>query len=146
MKELTTLELLKLNTKGKRLFVYFLIKENEIIYIGKTGGIFNRIREHLKDKDFDNIKYICADNRKELHKLEVHYIREHNPVLNTNCKAPRIKITSKITKIIESNSRTKVKVDKILNINNNYSSKDVAKILNKSTRTIERYRKCRYIS
>lgn len=42
--------------------VYSLIKNNRCVYVGCTNNIFNRIRKHKKDKDFDN--YIIISHHK----------------------------------------------------------------------------------
>lgn len=64
--------------------VYFLIKNNEIIYIGQTIRIKQRIYEHLKEKDFDN--YFCLYvSQDELLKKERFYIEKFTPKLN--CKS-----------------------------------------------------------
>ena len=38
--------------------VYFLYKNDELVYIGSSKNILERIPKHLKDKDFNFYKYI----------------------------------------------------------------------------------------
>lgn len=61
-------------------FVYFLIKENEIIYIGKSINLDSR-KNHHQHKDFDTIKAVEVC-RTKLNMYEVAYIKQFNPPLN----------------------------------------------------------------
>lgn len=60
--------------------VYFLIKNNEIIYIGSSKSPINRIYQH-SDKHFDfyYIKECCLEDLKN---LESNMIFDHSPKLN----------------------------------------------------------------
>lgn len=65
--------------------VYFLIKDNEIVYVGKTKGChWSRIGAHIaqKAKDFDNISVACCDTQEEMDILEVEYILKFQPKYN----------------------------------------------------------------
>lgn len=63
--------------------VYFLIKDNEIIYVGESENIIYRIGQHLKAYDFDSYSYIKIDgNKDELRKNETAYIHDFKPSLN----------------------------------------------------------------
>ena len=145
MKELTIIDILKLNKKGDDKIIYFLISNEEIVYIGKSNGrVLNRISQHIKTKEFDNVKYISVETKSILDKKEKEFISQYRPKLNIQCNNPTIKITETVKRIIESNTKTKHKVNKLLNINKDFSSKDIAELISKSIRTIERYRKkCR---
>ena len=65
--------------------VYFLCKENRIVYIGQTVNIWSRIPCHIKDKNFDRIFYM--DVRKEdLNKTENALIEYYDPEYNKTTK------------------------------------------------------------
>jgi predicted GIY-YIG superfamily endonuclease len=69
-------------------FIYCLIKDNEIVYVGKTINIQTRILTHKKDngKDFDSFSIIAKlpneISEQELLKLEEKYIKLLKPKLN----------------------------------------------------------------
>ncbi len=61
-------------------FIYFLIKDEEVVYIGKTTAGLKRPFSHL-DKDFDTIKIIdCAED--DLGNKEDYYISKYYPIYN----------------------------------------------------------------
>jgi len=67
--------------------IYFLIKEDKIVYVGSSTDIMSRIVTHKeidKKKDFDSYSYILLEKHtiKEMHSLEVKYIRNMLPKLN----------------------------------------------------------------
>ena len=63
--------------------IYFLFKNNEIIYIGKSNDIFARVLFHQRrgNKDFDFFKYIVIDE-KFLNQAERFFIEKFYPALN----------------------------------------------------------------
>lgn len=68
--------------------IYFLIKENNVVYIGQSQDIFHRISAHFKDKIFDSIAYISCDPDL-LDKMESLYIHALRPKLNGNIDKER---------------------------------------------------------
>lgn len=72
--------------------VYFLIKGDDIVYVGKSIDIHDRIKTHIKDKDkpFDYYSYIVLNNyeEKELYILESKYILKYRPLYNK--KYPKV--------------------------------------------------------
>lgn len=66
--------------KCNNVFVYFLLKNNIVVYVGQTKNGLLRPLSH-KDKDYDTIKIIyCKEN--ELDFLEDYYITKYNPIYN----------------------------------------------------------------
>jgi len=61
--------------------VYFLIKEQSIVYVGQSVNLFSRVATHATEKDFDSIAYILCD-KSMLDKLESLYIHTLRPELN----------------------------------------------------------------
>lgn len=61
-------------------FIYFLIKSGEVVYVGQTKQGLTRPLSH-RDKDFDEIKIMyCAENA--LDSLEDKYIQKYKPYYN----------------------------------------------------------------
>lgn len=69
-------------------FVYFIYNHNdELIYIGKTNDIYNRILQHHKDKKINknDINYIDIEILESLCDAsvrEIYYINKYKPILN----------------------------------------------------------------
>ena len=63
--------------------IYFLIRGDEIIYVGQTPNIFRRLGEHLRNKVIDAY-YLepCEGSQEELTLLERRYIDIFLPPLN----------------------------------------------------------------
>lgn len=60
--------------------IYFLIKNDKIVYIGQSINGFKRLFTHsLKDFDAINFIYVKKEN---LDDVERFYIKKYNPVLN----------------------------------------------------------------
>lgn len=60
--------------------VYFLIKNNEVVYVGQSTNVLNRIQGH-KDKDYDQAFYIECE-KDSLLELETKYIIAFTPKMN----------------------------------------------------------------
>lgn len=63
-------------------YVYFLIKEEEIVYVGATIDFVRRLHQHKKNKEFDSFNYIRCSSDEEMNKLELQYIMELKPIYN----------------------------------------------------------------
>lgn len=61
--------------------IYFLIKNYEIIYIGKSCAVDRRISEHMESRDFDAWYWIACP-KKDLNELERIYLNKFMPHLN----------------------------------------------------------------
>ena len=61
--------------------IYFLLQDNEIVYVGSSNKGLGRIYQHIRDKKFDAYSYIVvpAENRAD---LENNYIFRFNPKYN----------------------------------------------------------------
>jgi hypothetical protein len=65
----------------------FLSKEQEILYVGKTVKLLNRIRQHLTDekewkKDIFYVDFMKCDNETDREILETYCINYFNPIYN----------------------------------------------------------------
>jgi len=65
-------------------YVYFLVSESEVVYVGKTTRLAHRIEAHMKDKTFDDVWYLEVD-RQSLNETEQAYIRRFRPKYNVQC-------------------------------------------------------------
>jgi len=71
--------------------IYFLVNDDEIVYVGQSSRISRRIPEHLVDKKFNRIfLLVVLDN---IDKLEMDYINKFKPKYNK--QARRVKDDSK---------------------------------------------------
>lgn len=76
-------EVIQLHKSNSDKFIYFLIKDNLLVYIGKSdGGFLNRLNHHLKTKDFDEIRYRTVVTSSSLDKIEKQLITKYRPKLN----------------------------------------------------------------
>lgn len=65
-------------------FVYFLLMEEEVVYVGQTTSPWPaRILQHLKsgDKEFDDVWYLEVD-RPSVSQVEAEFIRKFQPKYN----------------------------------------------------------------
>jgi hypothetical protein len=75
--------LLLAGVRRKRCGVYFLIHDDEIVYVGQSINIHQRIGEHEKTKIFTTFTYVeCS--YEELNKIEARYIDMFKPKYNYN--------------------------------------------------------------
>lgn len=64
--------------------IYFLYNDDELVYIGKSQNIFQRIGTHIKEgiKEFNNWDYQEIDNENERSELEGYLINVFKPKYN----------------------------------------------------------------
>ena len=67
-------------------FVYFLLKHNEVVYVGQTKKGMSRPLVHKYDKDFDEI-YIMPCDEEMLDLVESEYIVKYSPLYNKTIKS-----------------------------------------------------------
>ena len=73
--------LLMAGVRKKKCGIYFLIKNDAIVYVGQSTNIFNRVGDHEGVKDFDRFTYVeCEKN--DLTILETKYINNFKPKYN----------------------------------------------------------------
>lgn len=66
---------------GEHPCVYFLIKDEEIVYVGQTWNVYARIGAHIKSKEFDSV-FMIDVHPSEMSNIEAAYILKFNPVCN----------------------------------------------------------------
>lgn len=83
--QITTKKIIENSVRPKNLFsigIYFLIKENKIVYVGQTKSGIKRIYQHLNKKDFDSYSFFIIKDKKELDKIEAYFITKYRPIYN----------------------------------------------------------------
>jgi predicted GIY-YIG superfamily endonuclease len=71
--------------------VYLLFNNDDLIYIGKSINIFQRLKSHIKDKYFDSYSFFKCDSEDNATKLEKELIIKLKPKLNIQHKVLDIK-------------------------------------------------------
>lgn len=61
--------------------VYFLKKDNKVVYVGQSVDIHRRIIEHKRVKEFDSYDFVECD-KNLLDSTENSFIMHYNPILN----------------------------------------------------------------
>lgn len=66
--------------------VYFLMQGHEVVYVGQTGNIKERLKAHKaeKKKVFDMVRFIADVPSELLDMLEAYYIMKCKPAYNKN--------------------------------------------------------------
>lgn len=76
-------KVISLNKSGINKFIYFLMKDDELMYIGMSNGnLLSRLNSHIKDKDFDSVLYKTVLRESSLGKVEKRLITKYRPKLN----------------------------------------------------------------
>lgn len=61
--------------------IYFLIKNEVVVYVGQSVSPYTRISVHEKDKDFDSY-FIEPCEYENLNEAEAYYVLKFNPIYN----------------------------------------------------------------
>lgn len=76
--------------------IYLLYNNSEIVYVGKSNNIENRIKQHKKDKEFDSVKWVVFKDAGLINLYEPYFIQKYSPKYNkdllqkTNFELPEI--------------------------------------------------------
>lgn len=63
--------------------IYFLLRDNKIVYVGQSINIYSRIGEHFEDRKIKFNRFSIIPCKKEnLEILETFYIHKFNPIYN----------------------------------------------------------------
>lgn len=131
----------EINKNNKNIIkgVYFLINNNDLVYVGESQDIFNRIRSHsyLKTKRFNAFNFIIIDNDDDRKFTEYMYIDLYKPIYNkrNNYKKTR----EKCLKLKGKNNLKEIMTKEGITI------QDLAISMNVSLPTICNYRKAETI-
>lgn len=67
----------------KYYFIYFLIKDNKVVYVGQSNkNVLDRISSHLKDKVFDEVYYKSFSVENVMDTYEKKFIMKYRPKFN----------------------------------------------------------------
>ena len=70
-------------SERKSYVVYFLIKNSELVYVGRTNNFFWRISGHQEDgKDFDDFRIMEIECKETVVFVEKFYVTTYKPKLN----------------------------------------------------------------
>nr|DAW58867.1 MAG TPA: UvrABC system protein C [Caudoviricetes sp.] len=100
-------------------YIYFLIKNEEVVYVGQTSKGLCRIYQHLDNKVFDKVYLLKVEDKNDLNKLELFYIFKYKPLYNKSYKVANTMVSLKkvrnyLRDILKDDSLTVVDVRKIL--------------------------------
>lgn len=65
-------------------FTYYLVDESEVVYVGHTGQLAQRISQHRSNKKFNEFSAKIFETKSEAMAFERFEISRINPKLNTN--------------------------------------------------------------
>ena len=65
----------------EKIYIYFLIQQEEVVYIGQTIKLFSRVDKHRYDKDFNEYRWAVIDKKYADH-FEAYLIRKYVPKYN----------------------------------------------------------------
>lgn len=63
-------------------YVYCLKNKGELVYIGSTTKIIDRLKTHKRDKEFDEVVYCELPDKETMLEVEAFGISKKNPLLN----------------------------------------------------------------
>ena len=67
----------------KYYFIYFLLKDNKVVYVGQSNkNVLDRISSHLKDKVFDEVYYKSFSVENVMDTYEKKFIMKYRPKFN----------------------------------------------------------------
>jgi hypothetical protein len=67
----------------KYYFIYFLLKNNRVVYVGQSNNnVLGRISSHLKDKEFDEVYYKSFSVENVMDEYEKKFIMKYRPKFN----------------------------------------------------------------
>jgi excinuclease UvrABC nuclease subunit len=67
---------------GKK--IYYLLQEEDVVYVGQTNNLTARIRAHIQERKikFDDVYYFICSPFKDENKVERELIKKYNPACN----------------------------------------------------------------
>lgn len=88
--------------------LYFLVEDNELVYIGKSDNIMNRILTHRREgrKKFDSFFIIPVELSCDLPELEAEFIDRYKPKYNVHIPpGPQYKTPREIALILHTEEK-----------------------------------------
>lgn len=87
--------------------VYFLIFNEEIVYVGKSLKVYTRIETHKLDKHFNKVFYLNQPNEKTALEQESYYIKKFNPLYNKYATTHELTYLERTNVFCEDNNLSK---------------------------------------
>ena len=81
---------LKISIPRVSYYVYFLYRNCEIVYIGKTTNPTQRIGAHASTKKFDGAECFELSSESEMDSVESELIMKYQPILNGSFDAKKV--------------------------------------------------------
>jgi len=79
----TKFNLTEILSSSKNKYIYFLLQDDILVYIGKSyGNLLSRLNSHIKDKEFNEVYLKSVYDSKSLDKFERKWIEKYRPKLN----------------------------------------------------------------
>jgi hypothetical protein len=69
--------------------VYFLVRNERVVYVGKSLNVYQRVASHRPSKLFDKVSFIRC-HEPDLLRLEAMYISKFNPEFNQAGRTDRV--------------------------------------------------------
>jgi hypothetical protein len=69
--------------------VYFLVRDERVVYVGKSLNVYQRVASHRPSKLFDKVSFIRC-HEAHLLRLEAMYISKFNPEFNQAGRTDRV--------------------------------------------------------
>ena len=110
------LEKLSFNQISIKKGIYFLYKNSQLVYIGKTKNLYQRLNDHLKNdnKIFDTYKFIeITNNETNIVEIETFFIQKFQPLYN-KLKKKKTKRNSKLEYKKYKNSQKNININILL--------------------------------
>ena len=83
-------------TDTPTMFIYFLIYNDDVVYVGQTKRGLARVYNHVHDKNFNKI-YIIECDEDELDYMEDLYIFKYKPIYN---KRPKLSCNFSLSRLV----------------------------------------------
>lgn len=104
-------------TKIPSVFIYFLLMDDEVVYVGQTKNGTSRIQAHKYNKDFNKV-YVIECCEEDLDYLENEFILKYDPKYN---KIPNTRAMIRVDKLahklnIEVSPKTRFSINKVSKI------------------------------
>lgn len=82
----TILEKLRPNLE----FVYRLLDNGKIVYVGQSTNVTKRIKQHKKNKDFNEVEICLCTSKMHMDQLEAYEIHKNLPKYNKEAKIHKV--------------------------------------------------------
>jgi len=83
---LTIESVVKELSNNRQFFIYFLLKDNRLVYVGQSNNnVLQRINDHLSNKDFDEVFYKSFSVEGVMDEYEKKFIMKYRPKYNKLC-------------------------------------------------------------